>query len=73
MVTNLDRNGGCANCMATFTIIWRVLKIPAVYKTLLFFLVRGLVVPNLDDNQYYYAMKVSKIKQSEYDMLILAQ
>ena len=39
----------------TLQIMWRAIKMPSVYCTLLFFIGRGIIVPNLDEATYYYS------------------
>jgi hypothetical protein len=45
----------------------------AVYKTLLFFIVRGCLVPNLDDSTYYILINEFGLEQVSYDQLIIGQ
>ena len=45
----------------------------AVYKPLLFFLVRGCLVPNLDDSTYYILINDFSLEQELYDQLIIGQ
>ena len=43
----------------------------AVYKTLLFFILRGCLVPNLDDSTYYILINEFGLEQVSYDQLII--
>lgn len=53
--------------------MWEAVQMPAVYCTLLFFLCRGIFIPNLDEATYFYSQNVSKIGRDTYEMLELGQ
>lgn len=63
----------CEKCAHTFECIWTSLKLEPVYKSLLFFILRGCLVPNLDDSMYFILVQEYRRSQEHYDILIIAQ
>jgi hypothetical protein len=53
--------------------MWSVLKEKTVYYSLLYFIIRGSIVPSLDNAQYYFMLEECKISQSTYDLLSIGQ
>jgi len=49
--------------------VYKGIKLPELWRTLLFFLILGSVVPNFADFLYYYQIKVSGFSQLEYSYL----
>ena len=40
-----------------------------IYLTLLFFTIRGALIPNFDSMQYYFLIEKCQITQDQYDFL----
>lgn len=47
------------------------MQIKEMYKTVLFFVLAGLIVPNFGDYLYYYQLNVSMFTKLEYSMITL--
>ncbi len=41
--------------------MWSVLKEPTIYYSILYFLIRGAIVPSLDNAQYYFMLEKCNI------------
>ena len=57
----------CEKCAHTFECIGTALKLEASYKPLLFFILRGCLIPNLDDTFYFVLIQEYEKTQEYYD------
>jgi hypothetical protein len=54
-------------------LIWNNLQNRELYCPLLFFVITGLVVPNLEDVLYYFLLDTCKLSKEQYDILNMMQ
>lgn len=50
-------------------LIWIALKNKEIYRSLLFFIITGFILPNFEDVQYYFLLNDCNISQDDYDQL----
>lgn len=63
----------CSRLALNFKLIWRAAKNQPIYATIIFFLVRGLLVPTFDNIQAYFLLNKAGITNDEYDFLSIGQ
>ena len=63
----------CEKCAHTLECVGTALKLEASYKPLLFFVLRGCLIPNLDDTFYFILTKDFELSQEYYDQMIIYQ
>lgn len=49
--------------------IWKGVKLPELYRALIYFLIQGSLIPNFSDYLYYYQIEVSGFSQVQYSYL----
>ena len=59
----------CSQLTNNFKMIWKAAKNRPIYMTLLFFIIRGLLIPTFDSTQYYFLVAKCGITQDQYDFL----
>lgn len=61
----------CEECKFTYTTIRDHIKEPALYRSLIYFILLGLTVPSFDEFMYYFMTEEVGFSQFTYSMLIL--
>lgn len=56
-----------------FKLIWKAGKNGPIYMTIIYFILRGLIVPTYDSIQYYFLMQETQITKDQYDFLSVGQ
>lgn len=46
---------------------------PPIFYSVIFFIIRGCLIPNLDNIHYYFLTEELEFSQDDYDMLNLCQ
>ena len=53
--------------------IWAALKNKEIYCPLIFFIITGLIIPNLEDVHYYFLLDTCGLSKAQYDVLNMGQ
>ena len=59
--------------MTNLTLIWNAALNAPIYMTIIFFVVRGLLIPCFDSTQYYFLTEKCGITKDQYDFLSIGQ
>ena len=57
---DIDRDNSISCCRQlsnNFKLIWKATKEKAIYMTLIFFIVRGLLIPTFDSTHYFFLIE----------------
>ena len=49
--------------------VWKGTKLPELYRSILYFIIMGSVIPNFGSFLYYYQIKVTGLTQITYSWL----
>jgi hypothetical protein len=68
-----ERRSKCDDFLLNCKLISRALKHKEIYRPMIFFIITGILIPNLEDALYYFLLDTCGLSKEQYSFLNISQ